>query len=60
MKMKWPWVTVKRKELAFHKEIDRLIKKHPEYLEGIEQGVVHISFNPGCKPKTEKGEGEHG
>lgn len=45
------WIIMSKKELAFHREVDRLIKKHPEYLDGIEQGIVHIGFNPGCKPK---------
>jgi hypothetical protein len=54
MKSIWPWVTVRRKQLAFHKEVDRLIKLHPEYLEGIERGTVHIKFRPGYCPNPKK------
>lgn len=54
MKIQWPWITIRRQELAFHREIDRLIKKHPEYLEGIEKGIVHIKFLPGHAPNPKR------
>jgi hypothetical protein len=38
---------VKKDTLPFIKDVHRLIEKHPEYLEGIRAGVVHIGFNPG-------------
>ena len=45
------YAIVKQKDLPFHREVDRLISKHPEYLKGIADGVVHLAFDPGHKPK---------
>lgn len=55
-----PYTIVDKRTLPFIKDIHVLIKKHPEYLEGIRQGVVHIGFNPGHSPKpkiVQEGEG---
>jgi ribosomal protein L7/L12 len=47
---------VKKSDLPFYEEVHRLIEKHPEYLEGIKQGTVHIRFgaNQSPFPKREK------
>lgn len=37
---------IKESELPFHREVHRLIKKHPEYLTGIRLGTVHLAWNP--------------
>ena len=47
---------VKSSELPFYREVNRLIKKYPEYQEGIQKGLVHIKFRPGCAPKKSKTE----
>ena len=42
---------IKTADLPFYREIAALIKRHPEYLEGIRDGVVHLAFDPKRKPK---------
>jgi len=44
---------ISEKEFPFVREIQRLIKDRPEYLDGIRAGVVHLAYNPGCKPNPE-------
>ena len=46
-----PIVITKAKLHPFHAEITRLIKENPDYLEGIEKGIVHLAYDPGQKPK---------
>jgi len=41
---------VPKSELPFHKDVNYLIKRHPEYLQGIRDGVVHIRFNAKHSP----------
>jgi hypothetical protein len=45
------YIIMKASELPFYEDIHGLIEKHPEYLEGIIAGVVHIGFNPGEREK---------
>jgi hypothetical protein len=49
-----PIVITKAKLHPFHAEITRLIKENPDYLEGIEKGIVHLAYDPGQKPKREE------
>jgi len=37
-------------ELPFFREVERICKEHPEYLDGIAQGTVSIRFLPGYSP----------
>jgi hypothetical protein len=46
------YTLIKKSELPFYKDVHALIKKFPEYLEGIRRGEVHIKFLPKCKPMT--------
>ena len=45
------YTLVRSAELPFHREVNRLIRDNPEYLDGIRKGIVHVAFNPGQKPK---------
>ena len=42
---------IRTAELPFYRDITALIKRNPEYLEGIRDGVVHLAFDPKRKPK---------
>ena len=50
------WIIVKKSEYPFFQEVNALIKKYPEYQEGIKQGIVHIKFLPGHSPHPKKKE----
>ena len=47
------YTPVRSSELPFHREVNRLIRDNPDYLDGIRKGIVHVAFNPGQKPKEE-------
>lgn len=38
---------INERDLPFYRDVHRLIKKYPEYLDGIREGRVHLAFNPG-------------
>jgi hypothetical protein len=42
-------VIIKEKDLPFIRDVHRLIKKYPEYLDGIREGRVHVAFDPGWR-----------
>ena len=47
-----PYIIVKKSQLPFIRDVHRIIKEHPEYADGIRAGVVHLAYNPGCKPES--------
>ena len=47
------YTLVRSAELPFHREVNRLIRDNPEYLDGIRKGIVHVAFNPGQRPKDD-------
>ena len=47
------YTLIKSDELPFHREVTRLIRENPTYLDGIRRGVVHLAFHPGQRPKEE-------
>ncbi len=48
---------IRTSELAFYRDVHALIKRSPEYLEGIRAGVVHLAFDPGHAPQRPESEG---